>query len=177
GALKPADLEMTADGMPRLRDAPGLRRVPGDDTHAAAADLQALAGLLEELTKTERATKRLDENQATTLLTEPGLPDVLRDLRTGAIADAAALAERLDAMIAERTQPMPLWVRLGASTDKGMIREVDEDSLLTTELRMVQDLRGRSWGLYIVADGMGGHDAGEVASGLAIRGAAEVVLS
>jgi protein phosphatase len=42
---------------------------------------------------------------------------------------------------------------------------------------MVQDSRGRSWGLFIVADGMGGHDAGEIASGLAIRGAAEVVLS
>ena len=32
-------------------------------------------------------------------------------------------------------------------------------------------------GAVIVADGMGGHAAGEVASGLAIRGAAEVVLS
>jgi protein phosphatase len=177
GALKPADLELTADGAPHLRDAPGLRRIPAGDTQAAAADLQALAALLEALTNTERATKRLDEDQATTLLVEPGLPDVLRDLRTGAITDATALAERLDAMIAERTQPVPLWTRLGASTDKGMIREVDEDSLLTTELRMVQDSRGRSWGLYIVADGMGGHEAGEIASGLAIRGAAEVVLS
>ena len=177
GALKPADLELAADGTPRLRDAPGLHRIRPDDTDASAADLQALAALLEALTNTERATKRLDEDQATTLLAEPGLPDVLRDLRTGAITDAAALAMRLDAMIAERTQPTPLWVRLGASTDKGMIREVDEDSLLTTELRMVQDLRGRSWGLYIVADGMGGHEAGEIASGLAIRGAAEIVLS
>jgi PPM family protein phosphatase len=177
GALKPADVELAADGALRLRDAPGLRRIPADDTQLLAADLQAIAALLEELTNIERATKRLDENQATTLLAEPGLPDVLRDLRTGAIADAAALAERLDGMIAERTQPAPLWVRLGASSHKGMIREVDEDSLLTTELRMVQDSLGRSWGLYIVADGMGGHDAGEVASGLAIRGAAEVVLS
>jgi serine/threonine protein phosphatase PrpC len=41
----------------------------------------------------------------------------------------------------------------------------------------VQNSKGRSWGLFIVADGMGGHAAGEVASGLAIRGAAEVVLS
>ncbi|MFL5802516.1 MAG: PP2C family protein-serine/threonine phosphatase [Roseiflexaceae bacterium] len=177
GALKPADVELTADGTPQLRDAPGLRRVAPDDAAAADEDLRALAGLIEELTATQRTTRRLDENQATVLLVESGLPDVLRELRTGAFANAAALASRLDALIAERTQPIPLWTRIGAASHHGMIREVDEDSLLTLDLRMVQDSRGRSWGLFIVADGMGGHEAGEVASGLAIRGAAEVVLS
>ena len=73
GALKPADVELAADGAPRLRDVHGMRRIPPDDTKAAAADLQALAALLEALTNTERATKRLNEDQATTLLSEPGL--------------------------------------------------------------------------------------------------------
>jgi PPM family protein phosphatase len=177
GALKPADLELAPDGSPHLRDAPGLSRSPAGDADAVAADLRALAGLLEALTGTQRTTKRLDEEQATTIIAQPGLPDVLRELRTGAIADATSLAARLDALIAERTQPIPLWVRLGAASDAGMVRDVDEDSLLALDLRMVQNSRGRSWGLFIVADGMGGHDAGEVASGLAIRGAAEVVLS
>jgi PPM family protein phosphatase len=177
GALRPTDIELTADGTPQLRDVPGLRRVAPGDAAAAAADLRTLAGLLEELTGTQRTTRRLDENQATALLSEPGLPDVLSELRIGAFPTAAALASRLDALIAERTQPIPLWTRIGAASDRGMIREVDEDSLLTLDLRMVQDSRGRSWGLFIVADGMGGHEAGEIASGLAIRGAAEVVLS
>jgi serine/threonine protein phosphatase PrpC len=163
--------------MPQLRDAPGLRRVAAGDAAAAAADLKGLAALLEALAGTQRPTKRLDENQATTMLVEPGLPDVLSELRTGAFPNAAALLGRLDTLIAERTQPVPFWMRIGAATHNGMIREVDEDSLLTLDLRMVQDSRGRSWGLFIVADGMGGHDAGEIASGLAIRGAAEVVLS
>jgi protein phosphatase len=176
GAVQPADVELTADGTPRLRDAPGLQRVVSGDT-AAADDLLALAGLLEELTGTQRTTRRLDENQATILLAEPGLPDVLRELRTGAFADAAALASRLDELIAERTQPIPLWMRIGAASHQGMVREVDEDSLLALDLRMVQDSRGHSWGLFIVADGMGGHEAGEIASGLALRGAAEVVMS
>jgi protein phosphatase len=175
--LKPADIELTADGMPQLRDAPGLRRVAPGDAAAAAADLKGLAALLEALAGTQRPTKRLDENQATTMLAEPGLLDVLSELRTGAFPNAAALLGRLDTLIAERTQPVPFWMRIGATTHQGMIREVDEDSLLTLDLRMVQDSRGRSWGLFIVADGMGGHDAGEIASGLAIRGAAEVVLS
>ena len=178
GALKPADVELTPDGAPRLRDTPGLRRFAPEEADAAsAADLTALAALLEALTNTERKTKRLDENQATVLLVETGLPDILRELRTGAIVDAPALATRLDALILEKTQPAPMWLRVGSTTHTGMVREVDEDSMLTLDLRMVQDSLGRSWGLYIVADGMGGHEAGEIASGLAIRGAAEVVLS
>lgn len=177
GALAPADIELSADGMPHLRDTPGLRRIAPNEPAAVAEDLRALATLLETLTGAQRTTKRLDENQATVLLSTPALPDMLRELRTGAIADAATLAAWLDAQIAERTQPLPLWPRVGALSNHGMIREVDEDSLLTIDLRMLQDARGRSWGLYIVADGMGGHDAGEVASGLAIRGAAEMVMS
>ncbi len=175
GAVAPGDVELTATGAPRLRAAPGLHRI-ADDEHGAAADLRALAVLLEALTATPRTTQRLDEEQAATLISGPGLVDVLRELRTDAIPDAAALAERLDALIAERTQPLPLWTRVGAATDNGMVRELDEDSMLTLDLRMAQNGQGHSWGLFIVADGMGGHAAGEIASGLAIRGASEVVM-
>ena len=44
----------------------------------------------------------------------------------------------------------------GASTDMGMVRQQNEDSFVAEE------------GLYVVADGMGGHNAGEVASALAV---------
>jgi len=176
GALAPGDVEMTAADVPQLRDAPGLHRITAGDKDAVAADLRALATLLEALTSTPRTTQRLDEDQAAALISEPGLADVLRELRTDALPDAGALAERLDALIAERTQPLPLWPRIGAATNNGMVRELDEDSLLTLDLRSVQNSQGRAWGLFIVADGMGGHAAGEVASGLAIRGAAEVVM-
>jgi protein phosphatase len=46
---------------------------------------------------------------------------------------------------------------VGASTHPGMVRRENEDSYVATE------------GLYIVADGMGGHQAGEVASELAVQ--------
>jgi protein phosphatase len=179
-ALGPAtaeDIELTAAGMPRLRAAPGLRRIASDDAEARTADLRALAALLETLTETPRTTRKLTEEQATAIIEMPGLGDVLRELRTGTIRDAGTLAERLDDLIAERTEPAPLWARVGSASHAGMIRELDEDSLLALDLRTVQNSIGRSWGLFIVADGMGGHAAGEVASGLAIRGAAEVVLS
>jgi PPM family protein phosphatase len=177
GSIGVSDVELTAAELPRLRNAPGLRRISPDDLDARADDLRALASLLEALTSTPRTTRKLTEEQATEIIEMPGLGDVLRELRTGSIADAGVLANRLDDLIAERTEPAPLWVRIGAASHAGMIRELDEDSLLALDLRTVQNSNGRSWGLFIVADGMGGHAAGEVASGLAIRGATEVVLS
>src|SRR5262249_32602135 len=176
GPISVSDVELTAADLPRLRDAPGLRRIAPEDAEARAEDLRALASLLESLTSTPRTTRKLTEEQATEFIEMPGLGDVLRELRTGSISDAGVLAERLDDLIAERTEPSPLWARIGAASHAGMIRELDEDSLLALDLRTVQNSNGRSWGLFIVADGMGGHAAGEVASGLAIRGAAEVVL-
>jgi len=47
-------------------------------------------------------------------------------------------------------------LKWGASTDVGMVRQQNEDSYLAEEK------------LYVVADGMGGHSAGEVASALAV---------
>ena len=47
-------------------------------------------------------------------------------------------------------------LKWGASTDVGMVRQQNEDSYLAAE------------NLYVVADGMGGHNAGEVASALAV---------
>lgn len=48
-------------------------------------------------------------------------------------------------------------------TDRGLRREVNQDSFLINE-----DL-----GLYVVADGMGGHKGGEIASSLAVKTAEE----
>jgi serine/threonine protein phosphatase PrpC len=56
-----------------------------------------------------------------------------------------------------------------------MVRDLNEDSLLALDLRLIRRNQPRTWSLFIVADGMGGHSAGEVASDLALRGALEVV--
>jgi len=61
---------------------------------------------------------------------------------------------------------------VGWATDPGKVRDHNEDSaLVITAAQDGEDLRP-PFGLFIVADGMGGHRAGEVASSLAIRATA-----
>lgn len=177
GAVAPGDLEPLPGGGARLRDVPQLRRVVDDMAAAIRADLLALAELLEQLTATPRTTQRLSEDEAAVAAQEVALATVLREVRTGTYADAASLAATLDTLLAERTRPVPLRQVVGAHTDTGIVREHNEDSLLTLQLSLVNNNQPQTWGVYIVSDGMGGHAAGEVASGLAVRGAADLILS
>jgi protein phosphatase len=50
----------------------------------------------------------------------------------------------------------PFIARWGAATDRGSVRRLNEDSLLATPP------------FFLVADGMGGHDAGDVASSIVV---------
>lgn len=56
-----------------------------------------------------------------------------------------------------------LLLRVGAATDTGRIRDHNEDSALA------------EGGIFLVADGMGGHAAGEVASGIVVATMRELV--
>jgi protein phosphatase len=176
GPVAAADLEPLPGGGARLRNAPHLRLIAPDDAAAIQADLLALADVLERLTATPRTTLRLSEEQAEAAGQELPLVAVLRQVRTGAFADAAGLATTLEQLLAERTRPVPLRQVVGAHTDTGIVREHNEDSLFTLQLTLINNNRPEIWGVYIVADGMGGHAAGEVASGLAVRAAADLFL-
>lgn len=58
----------------------------------------------------------------------------------------------------------------------GKQRDLNEDSLLAITATLAGNGGNAPFGLYIVADGMGGHQFGEVASNAAIRTVASVVL-
>jgi len=58
----------------------------------------------------------------------------------------------------------------------GKQRELNEDSLLALTSTMAGNSGNLPFGLYIIADGMGGHQFGEVASNAAIRTVAGYVL-
>lgn len=110
-------------------------------------------------------------------LEPPGLQAVFRESFAGEITSATQLAERLRDVIAEIRRPNSYDLRVGRLTDVGHVRQLNEDSLLTLELGRVHRSVGAPVGLYVVADGMGGHLAGDVASGLAIKALAQHVVA
>lgn len=55
-------------------------------------------------------------------------------------------------------KPKVCW-KVGYKTDVGKIREINEDSLYVDQEN----------GIFVVADGMGGHEGGEIASGIAVE--------
>jgi protein phosphatase len=59
-------------------------------------------------------------------------------------------------------RPTHIGWQIAGLTDTGLRRELNEDNLLMLEADM-------PCGLYVVADGMGGHDAGEIASRLTVN--------
>ncbi len=89
------------------------------------------------------------------------------------ITTAEALAKAFRESATAIRRPTTLHLRVGRHTDVGMIRDLNEDSLLTLELDRVYRSVSQPLGLYAVADGMGGHAAGDVASGLVINTMAE----
>nr|BAL58028.1 protein phosphatase 2C [uncultured Chloroflexota bacterium] len=71
---------------------------------------------------------------------------------------------------------LPPGIHVGKLTEAGRVRERNEDSLYTLE-SVIQYEHGREpFGLFIVADGMGGHQKGELASLTATRVTANYIL-
>lgn len=68
-----------------------------------------------------------------------------------------------------------LRIEVGAATDRGVARQSNEDSLLVLELSQDAALTDGPLALFIVADGMGGYEGGEIASALAAKVMSESV--
>jgi len=64
----------------------------------------------------------------------------------------------------------------GQESDQGMVRTNNQDSAYTFLANSISDEHNPQFGLFIVADGMGGHQLGEKASALALRVVASQVL-
>ncbi|MGD1993138.1 MAG: protein phosphatase 2C domain-containing protein [Anaerolineae bacterium] len=81
--------------------------------------------------------------------------------------------EERDAVEKERTAAR---VRIGWSTDVGLVRGQNEDALLILESYQEGDQPLPPFGFFAVADGMGGHQSGEIASSLAVRSATGYIV-
>ncbi len=65
---------------------------------------------------------------------------------------------------------------VGSAQSVGMVRDHNEDSILTLNSLTSNDGEHLPLGLFVVADGMGGHKQGEVASKIAVRTFAREVV-
>ncbi len=73
--------------------------------------------------------------------------------------------------------PANLCLSVGYRSDPGQMRDLNEDSLLVLVLTALYESRARPMlGLFAVADGMGGHESGEIASKTALQVLAERVI-
>lgn len=73
-------------------------------------------------------------------------------------------------------RPLHKVMRVGWASDVGRQRSTNEDSVLVVEAFQEGHDALEPFGLFIVADGMGGHKEGEVVSALAVRTAAYHIL-
>ncbi|MEO8286849.1 MAG: PP2C family serine/threonine-protein phosphatase [Chloroflexota bacterium] len=97
--------------------------------------------------------------------------------REGSYPTAHAFSEVLRDFY-EASKPLTnlkLWS--GRTSDVGRVRKINEDSVLTLEATVLEHDGNLPVALYVVADGMGGHQSGEVASSIAARTIGSVVNS
>lgn len=102
---------------------------------------------------------------------------VLAKAREGSYPTAKAFADILKDLY-EASRPLnnlKFWS--GRASDIGMVRKINEDSVLTLEATVLEHDGSLPVGLYVVADGMGGHQSGEVASSIAARTIGSMVNS
>jgi serine/threonine protein phosphatase PrpC len=81
----------------------------------------------------------------------------------------ADLAQYIEQILKTGLSPLNLDYHVGKRTHLGKKREINEDSLLCLSLSRVQQGLSLPVGLFAVADGMGGHVRGELASSLSIQ--------
>jgi serine/threonine protein phosphatase PrpC len=104
-----------------------------------------------------RDAERVDEDQ----VNEASAP--------GSGSDQAGLVQEAIANPEPSALPHPPGLRVGYATDVGNVRDHNEDTLVVFQGVHLGDGASDPLGFFVVTDGMGGHQAGEVASSLAAR--------
>jgi len=104
----------------------------------------------------------MDEEQPTVMEDDVTAP--LTDKQIASIIDTQKVHFELQQLVA------------GAGQSVGKQRELNEDSLLAITSTLGGNTGNLPFGLYIVADGMGGHQYGEVASNAAVRTVASTIM-
>lgn len=106
-----------------------------------------------------------------------GASITLSRARDGAYATAAEFAAALREAYEESRPPANLQLWSGCASDVGRVRNINEDSLLVVQATVMEHAGNTPAGLFVIADGMGGHQSGEIASSIAVRTIGSLVQS
>jgi serine/threonine protein phosphatase PrpC len=134
-------------------------------TPSGLEELREITNFLLKHVFAESATMRLDDRYAGMALSEE-VKDWARRL-DGDEGDFSSIAEATAALDAIYT-PTRLRAESALLTDVGRERELNEDAGMIVLYQRAAHLDSRDMELYVVSDGMGGHEGGEVASDLTL---------
>lgn len=86
------------------------------------------------------------------------------DVRTTPLSE-----EQLKAVTREEVSVRPIQYQVGSAQSVGLQRDHNEDTIFALSSIIADTTHDLPYGIFIVADGMGGHEHGEVASITAVR--------
>jgi PPM family protein phosphatase len=105
-------------------------------------------------------------------IVEPQTQPITRGVETAPLSE-----EQLQAVTKVQVVLHPPQLLIGTGTTIGKQRDHNEDTLISLSGIFSDGTREQTFGIFVVADGMGGYELGEVASSLAARTFAEYVLN
>lgn len=89
----------------------------------------------------------------------------------------APLSEDLMVDVASVSVPFrPAQLRVGSGQSAGKQRDHNEDTIFTLNSILADGATELPFGIFVIADGMGGHQHGEIASGAAARAFADYLI-
>lgn len=92
------------------------------------------------------------------------------------IETAPLSEEQLQSVFPEVTHILPPQYQVGLGISVGRQREVNEDTIFALSATIADGVRDLPFGIFVLADGMGGHASGEVASAAAAKTMSQFIL-
>jgi len=103
-------------------------------------------------------------------------PQKERTIAATAVKTAPLSEEQLEAVSLPMVKMTPPQILVGTAQSPGLQRDHNEDTLFSMTSILADGNNDLPFGIFVVADGMGGHQHGEIASGTAARTFGEFLL-
>jgi serine/threonine protein phosphatase PrpC len=128
-----------------------------------------MTSFIEKLFRRKKESAEAEEvsSEAITIPSQPWPEDVTKPLSPMPGMSLAVTGDK---------QLEPPQLIAGCAQSTGRQRDHNEDALFSLTTTMANNASNLAFGLYIVADGMGGHQHGEVASEIATRSMSEHII-